>query len=128
TRAVVGAAGRVPDEVEGCEQLDVDEAHAVLPISWLSRSEGRLVGAGRRIADIRSVIGAGEIHDGASLTALLLLMLGGAPSRGTASADARAPSPPVSGNARAGQLGEGVSSLALILAHTRFRSSGAGAG
>src|SRR5882757_6340564 len=44
------AAGRLPDEVEGCEQLDVDEAHALLPMSWLPRSGGRPVGAGRLIA------------------------------------------------------------------------------
>src|SRR5215472_18624632 len=43
-RVLVGAAGRLPDEVEGCEQLDVDEAHALLPMSWLSRSGGRRVG------------------------------------------------------------------------------------
>src|SRR5215467_5603350 len=49
-RVLVGAAGRLPDEVEGCEQLDVDEAHALLPMSWLSRSGGRPVGAGRLIA------------------------------------------------------------------------------
>src|SRR4029450_2544073 len=49
-RVLVGAAGRLSDEVEGCEQLDVDEAHALLPMSWLSRSEGRPVGAGRLIA------------------------------------------------------------------------------
>src|SRR3954464_12798340 len=39
-RVLVGAAGRLPDEVEGCEQLDVDEAHVVLPVRWLSRSGG----------------------------------------------------------------------------------------
>ena len=27
-RVLVGAAGRLPDEVEGCEHLDVDESHA----------------------------------------------------------------------------------------------------
>src|SRR5208283_5997471 len=49
-RVLAGAAGRLPDEVEGCEQLNVDEAHAVLPMSWLSRSGGRPAGAGRVIA------------------------------------------------------------------------------
>src|SRR5262249_37258821 len=49
-RVLVGAAGRLPDEVEGCEQPDMDEAHALLPNSWLSRSGGRPVGAGRLIA------------------------------------------------------------------------------
>jgi hypothetical protein len=39
-RVLVGAAGRLPDEVEGGEQLDVDEAHAVLPASWWGRSKG----------------------------------------------------------------------------------------
>src|SRR6185312_11762346 len=49
-RVLVGGAGRLPDEVEGCEQFDVDEAHALLPTIWLSRSGGRPVGAGRLIA------------------------------------------------------------------------------
>jgi 8-oxo-dGTP pyrophosphatase MutT (NUDIX family) len=34
-----------------------------------------------RLAEVRSMTDAGEISDGASLTALLLLLLGGAPSR-----------------------------------------------
>src|SRR5215471_1612879 len=50
-RVFVGAAGRLTDEVEGCEQLDVDEAHALLPMSWLSLSGGRPAGADRLIAD-----------------------------------------------------------------------------
>ena len=29
-RILVGTAGRLPDEVQGCEQLDVNEAHALL--------------------------------------------------------------------------------------------------
>jgi len=33
-----------------------------------------------RLTDVRSMIDAGGIHDGASLTALLLLTLGGASS------------------------------------------------
>jgi hypothetical protein len=52
-RVLIGAVGRLPDEVEGGEQSDVDEAHAVLPVrrlSWLSRSGGRPAGAGRLIA------------------------------------------------------------------------------
>src|SRR4051794_24706778 len=49
-RVLVGAAGRLPDEVEGCEQLDVDEAHALLPMSWLFQSGGGPAGAGRLIA------------------------------------------------------------------------------
>ena len=32
-RVLLGAAGRLPDEVEGGEQFDVDEAHAVLLMS-----------------------------------------------------------------------------------------------
>ena len=38
-RVLVGAAGRLPDEVEGCEQLDVDEAHALLLLPGRSRDQ-----------------------------------------------------------------------------------------
>ena len=31
-RILVGAAGRLADEIQGCEQLDGNEAHGVLPI------------------------------------------------------------------------------------------------
>src|SRR5207344_2415645 len=48
-RVLVGAAGRLPDEVEGCEQLDVDEAHVLLPMSWVSPSGGRRVDTSRLI-------------------------------------------------------------------------------
>ncbi|MCW2748966.1 MAG: hypothetical protein JWR83_76, partial [Aeromicrobium sp.] len=37
-------------EIEGREKLDVDEAHDLLPVSWLSLSQGRPAGAGRLIA------------------------------------------------------------------------------
>src|SRR5262249_21745394 len=33
-RVFVRAAGRLPDEVEGCEQLDVDETHDRVSLSW----------------------------------------------------------------------------------------------
>ena len=48
-RILLRAAGRLPDEVEVCEQFDVDEDHAILRIRWLSRSEASPVIAGRLI-------------------------------------------------------------------------------
>src|SRR4051794_14126911 len=49
-RVLLGAAGRLPDEVGGARQLDVDEARAVLPVRWSSRSGGRPADAGGRSA------------------------------------------------------------------------------
>ena len=49
-RVLLWTAGCLPDEVEGREHLDVNEAHAVLPVSWLSRSQDRPSGNGRLIA------------------------------------------------------------------------------
>jgi hypothetical protein len=43
-RVLVGAPGRLPDEVEGCEELDVDEAH---DFPACIRGRGLQVDAGR---------------------------------------------------------------------------------
>jgi hypothetical protein len=41
TGSLVGAAGRLPDEIEGGEQFDVYESHGSLPMRSLSRPGGR---------------------------------------------------------------------------------------
>src|SRR5262249_53233650 len=116
-RVLVGAAGRLPDEVGGCEHLDVDEAHVLLPVSWLSRSGGRPVGAGRLIAAtaaslvladrLARCIGHHPVPRSASLPRVTTAIYGCDTKTGLLRARARAPASSSAAGATQGHVAPG---------------------